>query len=67
MSVIHFCEAPHVQKPKKKKSESVPTESNGTEAKPKKTKSKKNGELTAESPAIQSKAIGLYGYTWVHY
>ncbi|XP_041946666.1 tubby-related protein 1-like isoform X2 [Alosa sapidissima] len=42
------------QKPKKKKSESVPTESNGTEAKPKKTKSKKNGELSAESPAIQN-------------
>ncbi|XP_048109850.1 tubby-related protein 1-like isoform X2 [Alosa alosa] len=42
------------KKPKKKKSESVPTESNGTEAKPKKTKSKKNGELSAESPAIQN-------------
>ncbi|XP_031423630.1 tubby-related protein 1-like isoform X2 [Clupea harengus] len=42
------------KKPKKKKPESVPAESNGTEAKPKKIKSKKNGDLTAESPAVQN-------------
>ncbi|KAG9276928.1 tubby-related protein 1-like [Astyanax mexicanus] len=44
------------QKPiKKKKPESIPAETNGTEAKPKKTKSKKNGELSSESsPATQN-------------
>ncbi|XP_036425503.1 tubby-related protein 1-like [Colossoma macropomum] len=43
------------QKPKKKKAESTPAETNGTEAKPKKTKSKKTGELSTESsPAAQN-------------
>ncbi|XP_072539273.1 uncharacterized protein [Salminus brasiliensis] len=46
----------HQQKPvKKKKAESIPAETNGTEAKPKKTKSKKNGDLSTEgSPATQN-------------
>ncbi|KAK9973794.1 hypothetical protein ABG768_024499 [Culter alburnus] len=43
------------QKPKKKKPESTPVETNGSEAKPKKTKSKKSGDLSAESsPATQN-------------
>ena len=46
-----------LQKPKKKKAESVPAQTNGTDAKPKKTKSKKNEDLSGdESPAVQSKS-----------
>ncbi|KAF4078980.1 hypothetical protein AMELA_G00187970 [Ameiurus melas] len=42
------------QKPKKKKAESIPAESSGTDTKSKKSKSKKNGELSTEkSPATQ--------------
>ncbi|XP_058259561.1 tubby-related protein 1-like isoform X2 [Hemibagrus wyckioides] len=42
------------QKPKKKKAESIPTESTGTDTKSKKSKNKKNGDLSAEScPATQ--------------
>jgi len=44
-----------LQKPKKKKPESTPVETNGSEAKPKKPKSKKSADLSAESsPATQS-------------
>ncbi|KAK7155835.1 hypothetical protein R3I93_010487 [Phoxinus phoxinus] len=43
------------KKPKKKKPESTPVETNGSEAKPKKPKSKKSGDLSAESsPATQN-------------
>uniref|UniRef100_A0A8C2IRX2 TUB like protein 1b n=1 Tax=Cyprinus carpio TaxID=7962 RepID=A0A8C2IRX2_CYPCA len=46
-----------LQKPKKKKPESTPAETKGTEAKPKKTKSKKSIDLSAESsPVTQSTA-----------
>ncbi|XP_027002986.1 tubby-related protein 1 isoform X1 [Tachysurus fulvidraco] len=42
------------QKPKKKKAESIPTESNGTDTKSKKSKNKKNEDLSTESsPAAQ--------------
>ncbi|XP_046721353.1 tubby-related protein 1-like isoform X3 [Silurus meridionalis] len=41
-------------KPKKKKAESTPIETNGTETKSKKSKNKKNGDLSTESsPATQ--------------
>ncbi|XP_052456269.1 tubby-related protein 1-like isoform X1 [Carassius gibelio] len=40
------------KKPKKKKPESTPAETNGTEAKPKKTKSKKSSDLPAESSSV---------------
>ncbi|XP_059415669.1 tubby-related protein 1-like isoform X2 [Carassius carassius] len=40
------------RKPKKKKPESTPAETNGTEAKPKKTKSKKSADLPAESSSV---------------
>ncbi|XP_056126431.1 tubby-related protein 1-like isoform X3 [Rhinichthys klamathensis goyatoka] len=43
------------KKPKKKKPESTPVETNGSEAKPKKPKSKKSADLSAESsPATQN-------------
>lgn len=46
------------QKPKKKKAESIPAESNGTETKSKKSKNKKNGDLSTESsPATQKSEI----------
>ncbi|KAK2857805.1 hypothetical protein Q7C36_005724 [Tachysurus vachellii] len=42
------------KKPKKKKAESIPTESNGTDTKSKKSKNKKNEDLSTESsPAAQ--------------
>ncbi|XP_042615152.1 tubby-related protein 1-like [Cyprinus carpio] len=40
------------KKPKKKKPESTPAETNGIEAKSKKTKSKKSGDLSAESDLV---------------
>lgn len=46
------------QKPKKKKAESIPTESTGTDTKSKKSKNKKNGDLSTEScPATQKSEL----------
>lgn len=46
------------QKLKKKKAESIPAESNGTDTKSKKSKSKKNGDLSTESsPATQKSKL----------